>query len=473
MIKLHKKEIGMRWITGVSTLNDSSMPLSRNQEKKDEKKKNSNSKADSGKPRAATTSAHLHLSSLLKKVMQILKQKDSHCKYNRYWIVDSDEEIALDIKQHVLSLRHLHPKTHDFTNMYTALPHPAIKEKVLSAIEEAMEYAQVSNLQPLNPAFESCTKQEIQALLEFCIDNSYVFMNGKIWRQTTGIPMGGNSCGDIANLYCYSVESKHIDSLVESGNIKAAKSFSFSRRYIDDFLSWNNAPPPQELYLMSYKDTSDSFDDVRYIGIRIRIENAKKSSQRWLRLSVADKARGWHIQPTRFSHRDSCAPESIGTGIFTTMCLRALKLGNNFPDFETELEAIIYRLLNRMYSEKALFSCFNKLVNNEINDGNLAKKLRRDFKSIIDKYVRGYPIALEKDFIGPRTPQDRFPINAHTSPGEGVIAGECGWAAINFIADHLHKERVTFASVQEIQLGVHLCQLQRTGDTSHEPYNKP
>ena len=65
-------------------------------------------------------------------------------------------------------------------------------------------------------------------------------------RQVVGIPMGGHASSDIANLYCYRIESKFMDDLVAKGELGLARKHDYSCRYIDDFLTWNCNPPPAE-----------------------------------------------------------------------------------------------------------------------------------------------------------------------------------------------------------------------------------
>ena len=76
-----------------------------------------------------------------------------------------------------------------------------------------------------------------------------------------------------------------------------------------------------------------------------------------------DKARGWRIIPTRFTHQHSAAQESMGTSIFTTMLLRALRICNNQTDLLQELEFVTYRLLNRGYKFKNLAVACHNFIN--------------------------------------------------------------------------------------------------------------
>ena len=66
-------------------------------------------------------------------------------------------------------------------------------------------------------------------MLDFLIDNIFVEFDGRVFQQTVKIPMG-------TNLY----EAELIKGLLRSNNLKLAKSFYFTFRYIDEVLSLNN-----------------------------------------------------------------------------------------------------------------------------------------------------------------------------------------------------------------------------------------
>ena len=46
---------------------------------------------------------------------------------------------------------------------------------------------------------------------------------GPIIRQQRGIPMGGKGSAEMANLYCYTIESQFIDKLMQEGKEEEAK----------------------------------------------------------------------------------------------------------------------------------------------------------------------------------------------------------------------------------------------------------
>eukprot|EP00757_Euglenozoa_sp_SAG-D1_P023664 gene23664-1475_t len=89
---------------------------------------------------------------------------------------------------------------------------------------------------------------------------------------------GTNCAPDLANLYCYAIESKYIDTLPSD----KAKLHANTRRFIDDILSFGRKPAPMELYHMTwrelrlsslhdmkYKDNSISPTEVVFLGMRL------------------------------------------------------------------------------------------------------------------------------------------------------------------------------------------------------------
>ena len=46
--------------------------------------------------------------------------------------------------------------------------------------------------------------------------------------------MGGKASAEIANLYCYTIESQYIDKLIAADKIKEARDWLNTWRYIDD-----------------------------------------------------------------------------------------------------------------------------------------------------------------------------------------------------------------------------------------------
>jgi hypothetical protein len=64
---------------------------------------------------------------------------------------------------------------------------------------------------------------------------------GRGFQQTVGILIGTNCATLLADLFLYSYEADFIQGLLKKIEMKLARSFYFTFRYIDDVLSLNNS----------------------------------------------------------------------------------------------------------------------------------------------------------------------------------------------------------------------------------------
>jgi hypothetical protein len=85
------------------------------------------------------------------------------------------------------------------------------------------------------------SETDIINMLEFFICNIFVMFGGRVFQQTVGIPMGTNCSPLIADLFLYSYEADFMQGFLKKNEMKIARSFNFTFRYIDDVLSLNNS----------------------------------------------------------------------------------------------------------------------------------------------------------------------------------------------------------------------------------------
>ena len=69
------------------------------------------------------------------------------------------------------------------------------------------------------------------------MDNIYIQVGNKIFRQMIGIPMGTDCASLLANLFLFYYEYKFMKVKLKHNNSQIAKNFSNTFRYIDDYLS--------------------------------------------------------------------------------------------------------------------------------------------------------------------------------------------------------------------------------------------
>ena len=74
----------------------------------------------------------------------------------------------------------------------------------------------------------------------YLVDNVYISVGNKVFRQCIGIPMGTNCAPLLANLYAFYFEYKIIYERTGSDNMSKVRTFSNIFRHIDDLLTLNN-----------------------------------------------------------------------------------------------------------------------------------------------------------------------------------------------------------------------------------------
>ena len=107
-------------------------------------------------------------------------------------------------------------------------------------------------------------------MLEFLIDNKFIMFGGRVFQQTVGIPTGTNYVL-LVDLFLYSHEGDFIHGLLKKNEKKLVRSFNFTFRYIDDFLSLNNSRFGDSfdlIYLieLEIKDTTYRYREVCFIS---------------------------------------------------------------------------------------------------------------------------------------------------------------------------------------------------------------
>ena len=75
--------------------------------------------------------------------------------------------------------------------------------------------------------------------MEYLIENVYVSIRNRVYRQCVGIPMGTDCAPLLANLFLFYYKYKYMKNLIKN-NIILAKKFNNTMRYIDDLLTLNN-----------------------------------------------------------------------------------------------------------------------------------------------------------------------------------------------------------------------------------------
>ena len=113
-------------------------------------------------------------------------------------------------------------------------------------------------------------------MLEYLVDNIFIEVGNRVFRQCIGIAMGTDCAPLIANLFLLYYKYNFMKGLIKT-NINFAKRFSTTVRYIDDLLILNNTRFQEEIpnIYPVLKRTTESLCELSYLDICIRIIDHK------------------------------------------------------------------------------------------------------------------------------------------------------------------------------------------------------
>ena len=98
--------------------------------------------------------------------------------------------------------------------------------------------------------WSACVSVDNSKLVEwtnYLIDNVYIKVGSKVYRQTVGIPMGTDCAPQLANLFLFH-EYSYMKILMKK-NLCVAKKFNDTIRYIDDLLTVNISKFEKKRYM--------------------------------------------------------------------------------------------------------------------------------------------------------------------------------------------------------------------------------
>ena len=322
------------------------------------------------------------LTSCLKLITKHYKQycNGIFCKtgVNCFWIIDNSQQVlsALNKINYFSTARHF--DSYDFSTLYTSIPHAALKEALETLVREAYrvrdsEYIVADtdgNAYWSDIASNSLLKQNISeemlvTYVEYLIDNIYVNIGNKTYRQCIGIPMGTDCAPLVANLFLFHYEYKYMRNLIKC-NLMLAKRFSNTMRYIDDLLTLNNTSfhsaiddiYPEELTL---KKTSESSTALSYLDIQITIVNGKYST------AVYDKRDNFNFRIVNFPYLNSNIPSGPAYGVYISQLVRIGRICSDYSDFALRNYKLTERLINQGYRYSDLCRSFQKFARKHPN----------------------------------------------------------------------------------------------------------
>jgi hypothetical protein len=169
-----------------------------------------------GKPVHPADEVHVTLVECFEQVMHTLKEKDRGRRMEgvrAFWVVESQQEFAEEVRSGSLLWGHLPMKTVDFEDMYTNLSHDLILHRVMDAALEAFSFeaekrgTAVASLklgkQGWNTDGSGLDMGKLADFLSKTLKWCFVMNGTQVRRQTRGLPMGIRPAPQLANLTCY------------------------------------------------------------------------------------------------------------------------------------------------------------------------------------------------------------------------------------------------------------------------------
>ena len=208
------------------------------------------------------------------------------------------------------------------------------------------------------------------------MDNVYVSVGGKVFRQVVGIPMGTNCAPFLANLFLYALEYKYMEKLARRDIVEARK-LSDCFRFIDDLLCLNHGEKlakakheiyPAELCLNRENKTNRA---VRFLDLKMSIEGSR------INTALFDKRDEFRFKVNKYPHLSSNVHKKRTHGIVISQLMRFAKACMRLPDFVARAREMIKTLMGKAYDirliKKKLSTFYDKYYSMVCNY-NVTKK---------------------------------------------------------------------------------------------------
>ena len=259
--------------------------------------------------------------------------------------------------------------------MYTSIPHRLLKSKISWVITKAFQrskrkyisvstYARWSKSPSKKNPHVNC--RELINLIRWLIDNIFVVLGDKCFKQQIGIPMGTDCAPYLANLFLYSLEFQWIDKHRKAKHYSLLKKFMGCGRYIDDLFMINNDQSmmkhmsdiyPKELVLVPDTTIGQS---VSFLDLKIIIKKCVIFTH------IYDKRDGFDFPIVNFPVLSGNIPQSSSYGVFIGELVRYARSCTYLEHFKERTILLLQKLLKQFFTLKKLKKSWFKFCNSHI-----------------------------------------------------------------------------------------------------------
>ena len=274
---------------------------------------------------------------------------------NVYWSINSTDEFLSKIR----NLKMHNVQVFDFSTLYTNLDQSDILKHINSLLDLIFNN---SNRKYMCIGFDKTflsgikyagysvyDKKSFKAAIEFVVNEVYVTFAGHVFRQTKGIPMGGNCSPLLADLFLSHCELIYMTDLIKDKKTGLARLLSNTSRYIDDiciinYTSFGSRIPL--IYPDSLEASRSGHDDkcAEYLDVKLEI------SKDGLKTSVYHKVDDFNFPVTLLTFPDNTIPHKMGAQVFASQVLRYGRICTHELDFINKVRNTFQLLVARGYS---------------------------------------------------------------------------------------------------------------------------
>ena len=228
--------------------------------------------------------------------------------------------------------------------------------EILSAVERAL-----TNLNPTDHTIPIPDIKDLIDLLKIIVENSTFMFTDKMYKQKVGVPMGGSSSAELADLRMYEI-LKNILYQFEHGN-KILTCLGYrddgfiiykgSEEEIHSLFNLANTVHPHLKFTYEFSKTELVFlDTVIYKGERFKNEGT---------LDIKT-----YFKPTetfQYLHRKSSHPTNIFIAFIKGEIMRYIRNTSSNTELNKQIESFKSRLLKRDYNKSEI----NEIIENNRN----------------------------------------------------------------------------------------------------------
>ena len=324
-------------------------------------------------------------------------------KSEKSWIVSNTSEAATMLKR--LNQRHTPQdlsrmlfETHDFSTLYTNLPHKDLIKRLSSLIDRIFakvgnnsirysisggrldfcnEPAQQVGIAPPKKKgavfFRYATAHDLKQLLSYLIQNTYVRLGETVFKQDIGIPIGTNCAVWLANWYLFTYELDFVERLIRMKRTKTLEYFNVTARYIDDVLSGGN-PLFQEYAVLENKQINGENVGIYPKFLTLNRESGPAHAVHFLDVSLFYSKRSKRFETTiysktadpkfaklrfiKYAHMTSKLTKRAKMNTITSQFYRYVRICSARRFFKYWMSKLIYDLILRGYKPRR---CLNTL----------------------------------------------------------------------------------------------------------------